>query len=399
MAGVANQNILLGVTGGIAAYKSVELARLLLKAGARVRVVMTEAATRFVSPLTFQAVTGSPVCCSLFDEEHEAAMGHIELARWADQMVIAPASADFMARMALGLANDLLSTLCLANASSIAIAPAMNQRMWQHPAVQHNLSLLEERGVRVLGPESGEQACGDTGPGRMLEPTDMLAALDSASGAGLFAGKKVLITAGPTHEAIDPVRFIGNRSSGKMGYALARAFRREGADVLLVSGPVSLPAPPGVNRVNVQTALQMHKAVFENIHSVDIFVGCAAVADYRPENPQQQKIKKLSDRIDISLVRNPDILAEVATLEEGPYTLGFAAETQNLVENARAKLLAKQVDMLAANSVADGMGFESDENTLLVIWPEGEKDLPVQDKQQLAESLLDVLADQYRRDE
>lgn len=399
MAGVANQNILLGVTGGIAAYKSVELARLLLKAGARVRVVMTEAATRFVSPLTFQAVTGSPVRCSLFDEEHEAAMGHIELARWADQMVIAPASADFMARMALGLANDLLTTLCLASASSIAIAPAMNQRMWQHPAVQHNLSLLEERGVRVLGPESGEQACGDTGPGRMLEPADMLAALDSASGAGLFAGKKVLITAGPTHEAIDPVRFIGNRSSGKMGYALARAFRRGGADVLLVSGPVSLPAPPGVNRVNVQTALQMHKAVFENIHSVDIFVGCAAVADYRPENPQQQKIKKLSDRMDISLVRNPDILAEVATLEEGPYTLGFAAETQNLVENARAKLLAKQVDMLAANSVAEGMGFESDENTLLVIWPEGEKHLPVQDKQQLAESLLGVLADQYRRDE
>ncbi|WP_419604131.1 bifunctional phosphopantothenoylcysteine decarboxylase/phosphopantothenate--cysteine ligase CoaBC [Thiolapillus sp.] len=399
MAGVANQNILLGVTGGIAAYKSVELARLLLKAGARVRVVMTEAATRFVSPLTFQAVTGSPVRCSLFDEEHEAAMGHIELARWADQMVIAPASADFMARMALGLANDLLSTLCLASATSIAIAPAMNQRMWRHPAVQHNLSLLEERGVRVLGPESGEQACGDTGLGRMLEPRDMLAALDSASGAGLFAGKKVLITAGPTHEAIDPVRFIGNRSSGKMGYALARAFRREGADVLLVSGPVSLPAPPGVNRVNVQTALQMHKAVFENIHSVDIFVGCAAVADYRPENPQQQKIKKLSDRMDISLVRNPDILAEVATLEYGPYTLGFAAETQNLAENARAKLLAKQVDMLAANSVADGMGFESDENALLVIWPEGEKHLPVQDKQQLAESLLDVLADHYWRDE
>ena len=399
MAGVANQNILLGVTGGIAAYKSVELARLLLKAGARVRVVMTEAATRFVSPLTFQAVTGSPVRCSLFDEEHEAAMGHIELARWADQMVIAPASADFMARMALGMANDLLSTLCLASATSIAIAPAMNQRMWRHPAVQHNLSLLEERGVRVLGPESGEQACGDTGLGRMLEPRDMLAALDSASGAGLFAGKKVLITAGPTHEAIDPVRFIGNRSSGKMGYALARAFRREGADVLLVSGPVSLPAPPGVNRVNVQTALQMHKAVFENIHSVDIFVGCAAVADYRPENPQQQKIKKLSDRMDISLVRNPDILAEVATLEYGPYTLGFAAETQNLAENARAKLLAKQVDMLAANSVADGMGFESDENALLVIWPEGEKHLPVQDKQQLAESLLDVLADHYWRDE
>ena len=399
MAGVANQNILLGVTGGIAAYKSVELARLLLKAGARVRVVMTEAATRFVSPLTFQAVTGHPVRSSLFDEEHEAAMGHIELARWADQMVIAPASADFMARMALGLANDLLSTLCLASASSIAIAPAMNQRMWQHPAVQRNLSRLEERGVRVLGPASGEQACGDTGPGRMLEPTAIVAALETASSEGLFTGKKVLITAGPTHEAIDPVRFIGNRSSGKMGYALARAFQHEGADVLLVSGPVSLPVPPGVNCINVQTALQMHEAVFENIDTVAIFVGCAAVADYRPENPQHQKIKKLSDRMDISLVRNPDILAEVATLEEGPYTLGFAAETQNLAENARAKLLAKQVDMLAANSVGGDMGFDSDENALLVLWPEGETHLPVQNKQQLAESLLRLLADQYGRDE
>ncbi|WP_457669278.1 bifunctional phosphopantothenoylcysteine decarboxylase/phosphopantothenate--cysteine ligase CoaBC [Thiolapillus sp.] len=399
MAGVANQNILLGVTGGIAAYKSVELARLLLKAGARVRVVMTEAATRFVSPLTFQAVTGHPVRSSLFDEEHEAAMGHIELARWADQMVIAPASADFMARMALGLANDLLSTLCLASASSIAIAPAMNQRMWQHPAVQRNLSRLEERGVRVLGPASGEQACGDTGPGRMLEPTAIVAALETASSEGLFAGEKVLITAGPTHEAIDPVRFIGNRSSGKMGYALARAFQHEGADVLLVSGPVSLPVPPGVNCINVQTALQMHEAVFENIDTVAIFVGCAAVADYRPENPQHQKIKKLSDRMDISLVRNPDILAEVATLEEGPYTLGFAAETQNLAENAQAKLLAKQVDMLAANSVGGDVGFDSDENALLVLWSEGEKHLPVQNKQQLAESLLRILADQYGRDE
>jgi len=399
VAGVANQNILLGVTGGIAAYKSVELARLLLKAGARVRVVMTEAATRFVSPLTFQAVTGHPVRSSLFDEEHEAAMGHIELARWADQMVIAPASADFMARMALGLADDLLSTLCLASASSIAIAPAMNQRMWQHPAVQRNLSRLEERGVRVLGPASGEQACGDTGPGRMLEPTAIVAALETASSEGLFTGKKVLITAGPTHEAIDPVRFIGNRSSGKMGYALARAFQHEGADVLLVSGPVSLPVPPGVNCINVQTALQMHEAVFENIDTVAIFVGCAAVADYRPENPQHQKIKKLSDRMDISLVRNPDILAEVATLEEGPYTLGFAAETQNLAENARAKLLAKQVDMLAANSVGGDVGFDSDENALLVLWSEGEKHLPVQNKQQLAESLLRLLADQYGRDE
>lgn len=399
MAGVAKQNILLGVTGGISAYKSVELARLLLKAGASVRVVMTEAAGRFVSPLTFQAVTGNPVRTALFDEKHEAAMGHIELARWADRMLIAPASADFMARMAQGVANDLLSTVYLACPSPVAIAPAMNTNMWQHPAVQHNLSVLEGRGVRVLGPASGEQACGDKGFGRMLEPMEILATLKKELQSMPFASKKVLVTAGPTHEAIDPVRFIGNRSSGKMGYALARAFQEKGADVLLVSGPVSLASPPGVERIEVQTALQMYEAVFENIHAVDIFAGCAAVADYRPEHASEQKIKKSADKMDITLVRNPDILAEVAALEDGPFTLGFAAETEKLIENARAKLQAKQLDMLAANRVGEGMGFERDENSLRVIWSAGEEQLPVQDKQLLAEALVDLLANRYQANE
>ncbi|WP_456406689.1 bifunctional phosphopantothenoylcysteine decarboxylase/phosphopantothenate--cysteine ligase CoaBC [Thiolapillus sp.] len=396
MAGVANQNILLGVTGGIAAYKSVELARLLVKGGARVRVVMTEAACRFVSPLTFQAVTANPVRTQLFDEAHEAAMGHIELARWADQMIIAPASADFMARMAQGLADDLLSTLYLASTASVTVAPAMNRRMWRHPAVQHNLSLLEDRGIRILGPETGEQACGDTGIGRMSEPSEIFAALDVAAGSGLFAGRKVLITAGPTHEPFDPVRFIGNRSSGKMGFAVAQAFVREGAEVLLVSGPVQLATPAGVQRINVQTALQMREAVFDNIQAVDIFVACAAVADYRPESPRENKIKKTDDRLELNLLRNPDILAEVAALEKGPFTLGFAAETENLAENARAKLSKKKLDMLAANRVGDDLGFESDDNSLLVLWPNGEKQLPLQNKQQLAHALITLLEQQYR---
>ncbi len=396
MTNTGMQNLLLGVTGGISAYKSVELARLLVASGAQVRVVMTEAATRFVTPLTFQAVTGNPVRCSLFDEEHESAMGHIELARWADQMLIAPATAGFLARMTHGLADDLLSTLCLACSAPVSVAPAMNVHMWQHAAVQQNLSVLASRGVNILGPDSGEQACGDSGPGRMLEPTDIVAALGSLHNRGMFAGKKVLITAGPTQEAIDPVRFVGNRSSGKMGFALAGAFAREGAEVVLVSGPVALSTPPGVRRINVQTALQMHGAVFDNIENIDIFAGCAAVADYRPEQPEEQKIKKISERLVISLVKNPDILAEVAVLKDGPYTLGFAAETENLAENARAKLLEKKLNMLAANPVGDGLGFEHDDNSLLVIWPGGEKQLPVQDKRALAQSLLGVLGQQYQ---
>ncbi len=389
------QNLLLGVTGGISAYKSVELARLLVASGAEVRVVMTEAAARFVAPLTFQAITGNPVRCHLFDEEHEAAMGHIELARWADQMLIAPATANFLARAAHGLADDLLSALYLACSAPVSMAPAMNMHMWRHAAVQQNLSVLASRGVSILGPASGEQACGDVGPGRMLEPADIVAMLDSLSRRGVFAGKKVVVTAGPTQEAIDPVRFVGNRSSGKMGFALAEAFVRQGAEVVLVSGPVALSTPPGVRRINVQTALQMHKAVFDNMERTDIFASCAAVADYRPERPEKQKIKKAAEKLVLGMVKNPDILAEVAALKDGPFTLGFAAETENLVENARAKLRAKKLDMLAANPVGDDLGFERDDNALLVIWPGGEKQLPVQDKRKLAQSLLDVLEQQY----
>lgn len=396
MSSIAKQNILLGVTGGIAAYKSAELTRSLIRAGASVQVVMTEAATRFVSPLTFQAITGNPVRVQLFDAEHEAAMGHIELARWADRMLIAPVSADFMARMAQGLANDLLSTLCLACTAPVSIAPAMNKHMWCHPATQHNLSVLKERGIAILGPESGEQACGDVGPGRMLEPAEILDALQVFAGRGLFVGKTVLITAGPTHEAIDPVRFIGNRSSGKMGFALAQAFLAEGAQVLLVAGPVQQSTPLGVKRINVQTALQMHQAVFENLEAVDIFVSSAAVADYRPEQVQEQKIKKAAQRLEISLIRNPDILAEVAALNNGPYTLGFAAETENLSENAEAKLRNKNLNMLAANQVGGKLGFESDDNALLVVWPNGQKQLPVQSKRKLAQSLLYILEQQYQ---
>ncbi|WP_456418161.1 bifunctional phosphopantothenoylcysteine decarboxylase/phosphopantothenate--cysteine ligase CoaBC [Thiolapillus sp.] len=386
---------MLGVTGGISAYKSVELARLLVASGAEVRVVMTEAAARFVAPLTFQAITGNPVRCHLFDEEHEAAMGHIELARWADQMLIAPATANFLARAAHGLADDLLSALYLACSAPVSMAPAMNMHMWRHAAVQQNLSVLASRGVSILGPASGEQACGDVGPGRMLEPADIVAMLDSLSRRGVFAGKKVVVTAGPTQEAIDPVRFVGNRSSGKMGFALAEAFVRQGAEVVLVSGPVALSTPPGVRRINVQTALQMHKAVFDNMERTDIFASCAAVADYRPERPEKQKIKKAAEKLVLGMVKNPDILAEVAALKDGPFTLGFAAETENLVENARAKLRAKKLDMLAANPVGDDLGFERDDNALLVIWPGGEKQLPVQDKRKLAQSLLDVLEQQY----
>ncbi len=390
-------NLLLGVTGGIAAYKSVELARLFRKAGVNVRVVMTEAATRFVGPMSFQAVTGQPVSVRLFDEEHEAAMGHIELARWADHLLIAPASADFLARMAHGLGDDLLSTLCLATPAPVTVAPAMNINMWKHAATQANLSLLAERGVQLLGPANGEQACGDTGPGRMLEAAEIVSRLMYPRKTGFFAGKRVLVTAGPTREAVDPVRFISNRSSGKMGFALAQAFAEQGAEVLLVTGPVVLETPAGVRRIDVQSARQMHAAVFDNLEGVDVFAACAAVADYRPENPPAQKIKKNAERMELTLVRNPDILAEVAALENGPFTLGFAAETRALADYAKTKLAKKGLDMIAANLVGEDLGFEVEQNALLILWPGGEATLPVQDKKSLARELIAILAEQYQR--
>jgi len=393
----AGNNLLLGVTGGIAAYKSVELARLFRKAGVNVRVVMTEAATRFVGPMSFQAVTGQPVRVRLFDEEHEAAMGHIELARWADHLLIAPASADFLARMVHGLGDDLLSTLCLATPAPVMVAPAMNINMWQHPATRANMSLLTERGVQVLGPASGEQACGDTGPGRMLEAAEIVSMLMYPRKIRLFAGKRVLVTAGPTREPVDPVRFISNRSSGKMGFALAEAFAEQGAEVLLVAGPVKLDTPVGVRRIDVQSARQMHEAVFDNLRGVDVFAACAAVADYRPANPPDQKIKKSAERMELTLVKNPDILADVAAMENGPFTLGFAAETGALADNAETKLAEKGLDMIAANLVGEELGFDVEQNALLVLWPGGEATLPVQDKKSLARELIGILIEQYQQ--
>ena len=385
--------ILLGVTGGIAAYKSPDLVRRLRERGAEVQVVMTEGAKQFVTPLTFQAVSGREVRDSLWDASAEAAMGHIELARWADAVLIAPATAEFIAKLAQGRADDLLTTLCLATASPASVAPAMNQQMWANAATQSNISTLRGRGVVVLGPGSGDQACGETGEGRMLEPAELAASvLESLSGARPLAGCKVVVTAGPTREPIDPVRFISNRSSGKMGYAVAQAAREAGAEVILVSGPVALPAPAGVTRVNVESARQMHAAVHVALEGADIYIGAAAVADYEPASVSAQKIKKSSDTMTLSLVKAPDILASVAALEPRPFVVGFAAETQDVEKNARAKLEGKRLDMIAANRVGDGIAFDQDENSLLLLWQGGREELATCGKLELARKLVARIA-------
>jgi len=385
--------ILLGVTGGIAAYKSPDLVRRLRERGAEVQVVMSEGARQFVTPLTFQAVSGREVRDSLWDASAEAAMGHIELARWADAVLVAPATAEFLAKLALGRADDLLTTLCLATSSPVHVAPAMNQQMWANAATQANVTTLRARGVSVLGPASGEQACGETGEGRMLEPAELAAmVMDSLSTARPLAGCKVVVTAGPTRERIDPVRYITNRSSGKMGYAVAQAAREAGAEVLLVSGPVSLPTPAGVTRVPVESAQQMHDAVHAALAGADIYIGAAAVADYRPAVPAAQKIKKCSDTMTLELIRAPDILASVAALERRPFVVGFAAETQDLEQNARAKLEGKRLDMIAANRVGDGVAFDRDDNALLLLWPGGREELPTCGKLELARQLVRRIA-------
>jgi phosphopantothenoylcysteine decarboxylase/phosphopantothenate--cysteine ligase len=391
MGELGRHKIILGVTGGIAAYKSVELARLLIKAGADVQVVMTAAARQFVGALTFQAITGRPVRSELFDANHEAAMGHIELARWADTLLIAPASADFIARLAHGLADDLLSTLCLASSATQLLAPSMNQQMWRNSATVANIATLKKRGAWILGPAEGEQACGDMGPGRMLEPENVIQFIVARENARDYKGIKVLVTAGPTREDLDPVRFIGNRSSGKMGYAVADAFVRQGAEVSLISGPVSLPTPHGVTRIDVESAEEMLAEVTANVAQVDIFVACAAVADYRPQQLAHQKIKKQQQTMQLTLVRNPDILAWVADLENGPYTVGFAAETNDVAENARQKRHSKGVDMIAANQVGGGLGFDAPDNALHVVWDNGEQQFPVQPKTILAEQLVALI--------
>ena len=385
--------ILLGVTGGIAAYKSPDLVRRLRERGAEVQVVMTGGATQFVTPLTFQAVSGREVRESLWDATAEAAMGHIELARWADAVLVAPATAEFLARLAQGRADDLLATLCVATSSPVHVAPAMNQQMWANPATQANIATLRARGVSVLGPASGDQACGETGEGRMLEPAELAAlVMDSLSAARPLAGCKVVVTAGPTRERIDPVRYISNRSSGKMGYAVAQAAREAGAEVVLVSGPVSLPVPAGVSRVTVESAQQMHDAVHEAIGDADIYIGAAAVADYRPASVADQKIKKCTDTMTLELVRAPDILASVAALERRPFVVGFAAETQDVERNARSKLECKRLDMIAANRVGDGVAFDRDDNALLLLWPGGREELPSCGKLQLARQLVGRIA-------
>ena len=431
-------NIILGVAGGIAAYKSPEIVRRLKDAGHEVRVVMTAGAQAFVTPLTFQAVSGEPVHRDLLDETAEAAMGHIELARWADVVLAAPATANLMARLAHGLADDLLATLCLATPAPIVLAPAMNQQMWRAAATQANLEVLAGRGVRIIGPDAGWQACGDVGPGRMSEPADIVAELlggeesasspaassgsassasaapgptapdsgdppagasDSAESAAPapLAGVRVLVTAGPTREAIDPVRFISNHSSGKMGFAVAAAALGLGAEVDLVAGPVALEPPPGVGVVPVGSAADMHREVLARAAGCDIFIATAAVADYTPAAPAPGKLKKAASPLSLELRPTPDILAEVAALDEPPFTVGFAAETEDLERHARSKLERKRLDLIAGNRVGgSGLGFDSDRNALLVLWPDGGRaDLPAGPKTLLARQLLALVTERF----
>ncbi len=431
-------NIILGVAGGIAAYKSPEIVRRLKDAGHEVRVVMTAGAQAFVTPLTFQAVSGEPVHRDLLDETAEAAMGHIELARWADVVLAAPATANLMARLAHGFADDLLATVCLATPAPIVLAPAMNQQMWRAAATQANLEVLAGRGVRVIGPDAGWQACGDVGLGRMSEPADIVSELlgeegsasspaassgsassasaapgptapdsgdppagasDSAESAAPapLAGVRVLVTAGPTREAIDPVRFISNHSSGKMGFAVAAAALGLGAEVDLVAGPVALEPPPGVGVVPVGSAADMHREVLARAAGCDIFIATAAVADYTPAAPAPGKLKKAASPLSLELRPTPDILAEVAALDEPPFTVGFAAETEDLERHARSKLERKRLDLIAGNRVGgSGLGFDSDRNALLVLWPDGGRaDLPAGPKTLLARQLLALVTERF----
>jgi len=391
-----NKKILLGVTGGIAAYKSAELVRLLIKAGAEVRVVMTPAAREFVQPLTYQALSGHRVYVDLFDAEADSAMDHIELARWCDLMLVAPASADFLGKMSAGYADNLLLTLCLASRQPVAVAPAMNQQMFANAATGANLEQLSSRGILVWGPDAGEQACGDVGPGRMLEPAHLLANLENLFKPGKLHGIDILLTAGPTREAIDPVRYISNRSSGKMGYALARAALHEGANVTLVSGPVALAPPAGVKLISVESAAEMHDAVMHEVSASDVFIACAAVSDYRVGQQAGHKIKKSTQTMTLELVPNTDILAAVSALAERPFCVGFAAETQDLEKYALDKLERKNLDMIAANLVGDGSGgFEADVNRLEVFWNGGGHSIGRADKQEVAKQLIELIGERY----
>ncbi|MEZ8185448.1 bifunctional phosphopantothenoylcysteine decarboxylase/phosphopantothenate--cysteine ligase CoaBC [Shewanella sp. 5S214] len=395
---LTNKKVLLGIGGGIAAYKSADLIRRLKERGADVRVIMTQSAMEFITPLTIQALSGNPVASDLLDPAAEAAMGHIELARWADVVLLAPATANLIARINAGMANDLLTTTCLATSAPVIVCPAMNQQMYQNITTQENLANLARKGLIIWQPASGNQACGEVGPGRMQEPTAMAEQLVQFFGPKSLCGHNVLITAGPTREAIDPVRYISNHSSGKMGYALAQAAAEMGAKVTLVSGPVNLATPSGVTRIDVDSAQQMLEAVMGQVEQHDIFIGCAAVADYRIAAVADQKIKKSAEQMQLALVRNPDILAAVAQHAIRPFTVGFAAETNDVEQYARGKLQRKKLDMIAANDVSiQGLGFNADSNALQVFWQDGSQQLPATDKLTLARQLLTLIEQQLKK--
>jgi len=400
---LSNRRIVLGISGGIAAYKSAELVRHLKKAGADVRVVMTDGAREFITPLTMQALSGNPVHYALLDPEAEAGMGHIELAKWADLMLIAPASANLIARLSQGMGNDLLTTICLATDAPLCIAPAMNQAMWRDPITQANIQRLQEAhgdNLTIIGPDAGEQACGDVGPGRMMDPEAIAAEVAKKFETGILAGVSVVITAGPTREAIDPVRYISNHSSGKMGYAIAEAARDAGAQVTLISGPVNLPAPDRIRTVKVNSALDMLQAAQSELDHCQVFIASAAVADYRPAEVADQKVKKSTDELSIQLIKNPDIVATVAAHEPHPFTVGFAAETQDVKHYAKDKLARKNLDMIVANDVSNSdIGFNSDNNAVSVFWKDGEQlsdtHFDTMSKKTLARSLIQLIAGRY----
>ena len=394
MTNLTNKKIVLGITGGIAAYKCAELVRRLKDSGCEVKVVMTESAKHFITPLTMQAVSGETVSDSLLDPSAEASMGHIEFAKWADLILVAPATCNIIAKMAAGIADDLLTTLLLATPAKVAVAPAMNQQMYAHAATQANLATLKARNVLIWGPGKGEQACGDIGAGRMLEPHELVGLCTAKEQPQLLAGKTITITAGPTREPLDPVRFISNHSSGKMGYALAEAALQFGAKVNLISGPVTIKAPTGVNLINIESAEELLTESLTYASQSDAFIGCAAVADYRAANIASQKMKKQGDELTLTLTKNPDVIAAIANLTQNrPYTVGFAAETQNVESYAKGKLQNKNLDMICANDVSkSGLGFNSDHNALTLYWHNEQLELPTTSKIEIARKVIEQLA-------
>ena len=392
---LVGKRIILGVTGGISAYKAAFLVRLLRKNGADIRIVMTENATKFVTPLTFQALSSNIVYTELLDLDSETAMSHIELARWADLILIVPASANFIAKYAFGFAEDLLSTICIATDSPVAVAPSMNKQMWSNVATQDNIKKISERGVYVLGPATGEQASGEDGPGRMIEPEEIVKNTTDIFQTNILTGSRLLVTAGPTREAIDPIRFLSNRSSGRMGYAVATAAAEAGADVTLISGPVNIDATETIRVINVTSAEQMHQSVMQKISSTDIFISAAAVADFKVHKISEEKIKKSDSTQKLVLENTLDILSQVTTLNDAPFTVGFAAETENVEINAQKKMHSKNLDMIAANKVGENIGIDSEENALTVFWKTGSEQLPLTSKNKLARQLIKIIALQY----